>query len=66
MSTKSHNHKTYETLRKMSFYTKEYAEIHIQRPFLDNKIGIEEILGTKIQTVCTCFSVPSTHGSFFF
>jgi hypothetical protein len=120
MSTKSHMHKTYETLRKMSFCTKGYAqgchtrrpkangwagslahyaerepgvlyicskyslkipriylnmlkytriffcwagrstgrggrtdnpgyvEIHIQRPFLDNKIGIGGILGMKI------------------
>jgi hypothetical protein len=63
MSTKSHNHKTYETLRKMSFYTKEYAEIHIQRPFLDNKIGIEEILGMKIQTIGTYFDASSTHGN---
>jgi hypothetical protein len=27
----------YETLREMSFCTKGYAPIHIQRPFLDNK-----------------------------
>jgi hypothetical protein len=67
MSTKSHIHKTYETLRKTSFCTEEYAEIHIQRPFLDNKIGIGEILGMKIQTVYTCFGSPSTtHGSFLF
>jgi hypothetical protein len=57
-------HKTYETLRKMSFCTKGYAEIHIQRPFLDNKIGIGEILGMKIQTVCTCFDASSTHNFF--
>jgi hypothetical protein len=66
MSTKSHTHKTYETLRKTSFCTKGYAEIHIQRPFLDNKIGIGEILGIKIQMVCICFGAPSTHGSLFF
>jgi hypothetical protein len=64
MSTKSHTHKTYETLRKTSFCTKGYAEIHIQRLFLDNKIGIGEIFGMKIQTVCTCFD--AIHGSFFF
>jgi hypothetical protein len=45
MSTKPHTHKTYETLRKKSFCTKGYAEIHIQRLFLDNKIGTGEILG---------------------
>jgi hypothetical protein len=66
MSTKSHIHKTYETLRKTSFCTKGYVEIHIQRPFLDNKIGIGENLGMKIQMVCTCFGAPSTHGVFFF
>ena len=66
MSTKSHTHKTYETLRKTSFYTEEYAEIHIQRPFLDNKIGIGEIFGMKIHIVCTCFGASSTHGSFLF
>jgi hypothetical protein len=29
MSTKSHIHKTYGTLKKTSFCTKGYAEIHI-------------------------------------
>jgi hypothetical protein len=27
----------YKTLRKMSFCTKGFAEIHKQRPFLDNR-----------------------------
>jgi hypothetical protein len=66
MSTKSHVHKTYETLRKTSFCTKGYAKIHIQRPFLDNKICIGEILGIKIQMVCACFGALSIHGSVFF
>jgi hypothetical protein len=35
MLTKSHIHKTYGTLNKTSFCTKEYAEIHIQRSFFD-------------------------------
>jgi hypothetical protein len=33
MSTKSHAHTRCETLRKSSISTREYAEIHIQRPF---------------------------------
>jgi hypothetical protein len=65
MSKKSHIHIN-ETLRKASFFTKEYAEIHIQRLFLDKKISIGEIRGMKIQIVYTCFGAPSIHGSFFF
>jgi hypothetical protein len=61
MSTKYHIHKTYETLRKTSFCTKGYAEIHIQRPFLANKKGIGEIFRMKIQMVGTCFDASSTH-----
>jgi hypothetical protein len=53
-------------LREVSFCTKGYAEIHIQRPFLDNKIGIEEILGMKIQMVCTCFGILSFYTWKFF
>jgi hypothetical protein len=60
MSTKSHTHKTYETLRKTSFCTKGCAEIHIQRPFLDIKIGLGEILGMKIQTIHTWFNASSS------
>jgi hypothetical protein len=52
MSTKSHVHKTYGTLKKTSFCTKGYAEIHIQRPIFDIEKGIWKILGLKIQTVC--------------
>jgi hypothetical protein len=37
MSSKSHTHKRCGTLRKKSFFTRGYAEIHIQRPFFDNK-----------------------------
>jgi hypothetical protein len=40
MSTKSHIHERYGTLKKTSFCTKGYAEIHIQRPFFDNKNSI--------------------------
>jgi hypothetical protein len=45
MSTKSHIHETYGTLKKTSFCTKEYAEIQIQRPFFDNKNSIWKIIG---------------------
>jgi hypothetical protein len=37
MSSKSHTHKRCGTLRKKSFSTRGYAEIHIQRPFFHNK-----------------------------
>jgi hypothetical protein len=66
MSTKSHIHKTYGTLKKMSFCTKGYAEIHIQRPFFDIEKGIWKILRLKIQTVSSCFGAPSTYRSVFF
>jgi hypothetical protein len=66
MSTKSHRHKTYETLRKTLFCTKGHAEIYIQRPFLNNKISIGEIFWLKIQMVYSCFGAPSTHRIFYF
>jgi hypothetical protein len=65
MLRKSHTYKTYGTLRKTSFCTKEYIEIHIQRPFFDIEKCIWKILVLEIQTICTCFGDPSTHGSFF-
>jgi hypothetical protein len=43
-----------------------YAEIHIQRPFFDNKKDIYKILGLKIQTVKTSFSASSIPTSFYF
>jgi hypothetical protein len=55
MSTKPHTYKIYEILRKMTFCTKGYAEIHIQRPLLG------EILGMKIQMVGTCFDACSIY-----
>jgi hypothetical protein len=67
MSTKSHIHEMYGTLKKTSFCTKVYAEIHMQRPFFDIEKGIWKILRLKIQTMCSCFGAPSfTHGIFFF
>jgi hypothetical protein len=65
MLTKSHIHETYGTLKKMSFCTKGYVEIHIQRPFFDTVKGILKTLRLKIQIVCSCFGALSTHGSFF-
>jgi hypothetical protein len=47
MSSKSQTHKRCGTLRKKSFSTRGYAEIHIQRPFFDNKNRIWKILGLK-------------------
>jgi hypothetical protein len=37
MSTKSHTHKRCGILGKKLFSTRGYAEIHIKRPFFDNK-----------------------------
>jgi hypothetical protein len=64
MSTKSHAHTRCGTLRKSSISTRGYAEIHIQRPFLDDKNSIWKILGLKIQTVKTCSSASSIHRNF--
>jgi hypothetical protein len=66
MSTKSHTHTRCGTLRKSSISTRGYAEIHIQRPFFDNKNSIWKILGLKIQTVETCSSASFIHRNFYF
>ena len=66
MSTKCHAHERCETLRKSSISARGYAEIHIQRPFFDNKNSIWNILGLKIQTVETCSSASSIHRNFYF
>jgi hypothetical protein len=66
MSTKSHAHKRCGTLRNSSISTRGYAEIHIQRPFFDNKISIWKILGLKIQTMETCSSSSSINRNFYF
>ena len=65
MSTKSHILKTYGTSRKIPFCTKGYAEIHIQRPFLDIEKSIWKIFILKIQTVAICFGALSTYGIIF-
>jgi hypothetical protein len=44
MSTKSHAHTMCGTLRKSSISTREYAEIHIQRPFFTIKIAYGKFL----------------------
>jgi hypothetical protein len=66
MSTKSHTHKRSGTLRKKSFSTTRYAEIHIQRQFFDNKKGIWKIDVLKIQTVSTYLGASSTYKFYFF
>jgi hypothetical protein len=66
MSPKSHTHKRCVTLRKKLFSIRGYAEIHIRRPFLDNKYSIWKNLGLKIQTVETCSSAPSTRRNVYF
>jgi hypothetical protein len=53
-------------LPKKLFSAKGYAEIHIQRPFFENKNSMWKILGLKIQTVKTCSSASSTHRNFCF
>jgi hypothetical protein len=42
------------------------AEIHIQRPFFDNKNSIWKILRLKIRTVETCSSASSTRRNLYF
>jgi hypothetical protein len=44
MCEKSHIHQRCGRLPKKIFSTKGYAEIHIQRPFFDNKIACEKFL----------------------
>ena len=57
--------KVVEGCRKI-ISTKGYAEIHIQRPFFENKISIWKILGFKVQMVETCSSTSSTCRNFYF
>jgi hypothetical protein len=66
MSSKSHTHKRCGTLRKKSFSARGYAEIHIQRPYFDNKNSIWKILGLKIRMVKTCSSASSTLTNFYY
>ena len=64
MSINTHIHEMYGTLRKTSFCTKRYAEIHIQRPFFDNKKGTCKILVLKVQK-CAHALVPLLHKEVF-
>jgi hypothetical protein len=66
MSTKSHIHKTYGTLKKPSFCIKGYAEIHIQRLVFEIEKGIWKILRLKIQTHVLVLWCPSLHIKVFF
>jgi hypothetical protein len=61
MSTKSHTHMKCGTLRKNLFFARGYAEIHILRPFFDNRKGIQKCVVLKIQIVKTCFGASSTY-----
>jgi hypothetical protein len=63
---KSHTHKKCGTLRKKLFSSRGYAEIHIQRPFFDNKKGIQKIAVLKIQMASRCFGASSIYKIFFF
>jgi hypothetical protein len=54
------------TLRKKSFSTTRYVEIHIQRQFFDNKKGIWKTDVLKIQTVSTYLSASFTYKINFF
>jgi hypothetical protein len=40
MFTKFHAYKRYGTLRKTSIFTRDYAEIDIQKPVFDNNKSI--------------------------
>jgi hypothetical protein len=53
-------------MRKKSFSARGYAEIHIQRPFFDNKKEILKIILLKIQTLNIYSSASSTHRNFYF
>jgi hypothetical protein len=65
MSTKSHIHRRCGTLKKKSISTGGYAEIHIQRPFFDNKKSIKKIIFMKIRSVSTYFGTSQAHCNFF-
>jgi hypothetical protein len=66
MCAKSRIHQSCGRLPKKLFSAKGYAEIHIQRPFFDNKNSIRKILGLKLRTVETCSSASSTRRNFYF
>jgi hypothetical protein len=66
MSQKYHIQKKCGRLPKKSYSAKGYAEIHKQRPFIDNKNSIWKVLGLKIRTVETCSTAFSIHRNFYF
>jgi hypothetical protein len=66
MSTKYYALTRCGTLRKSSISIRRYADIHIQRPFIDNKNSIWKILGLKIQIVEIYSSASSTRRNFYF
>jgi hypothetical protein len=58
MSTKSHAYMRCGTLRKLSTSTRGYAEIHIQRPFLENKIAYFGQFWAKFAALTVVESMP--------
>jgi hypothetical protein len=64
MWAKFHIHQRSGGLPKKSISIKGYAEIQIQRPFLDNKKGIEGNNIFIIQMVRTCTLRSPTHRIF--
>jgi hypothetical protein len=66
MHSESHSHKRCGTLRKTSSSARGYAEIHIHRPFFDNKKDILEIIVLKIQMGNIYSSASSKHRNFYF
>jgi hypothetical protein len=52
-------------IEKKKNSTRGYVEIHIQRPFFDNKKGIQKIVVLKIQLVGTCFGASSIYKILF-
>jgi hypothetical protein len=64
MWAKFHIHQRSGGLPKKSISIEGYAEIQIQRPFFDNKIGIEGNNKFIIQTVRTCTLHSPTHRIF--
>jgi hypothetical protein len=66
MPPKSHTNKRCGTLRKKSFFVRGYAEIHIQRPFFDNKKDIKKIIVLKIRMIYIYSTASSTCRNFYF
>jgi hypothetical protein len=53
-------------LEEKLFSTRDNVEIHIQRPFFDNRKGIPQIVALEIQMVSTSFGASSLSRYFLF